>query len=171
MDIESTDKVDQNQLKYISWTLRCRFWPNILILAFHRPKMKVHRSSEVREHTYIKIKGTRDIESTSKVDQNYLKYISCTWSRRFWSNILILLFLGPKMKVHRSSEVPVCTEINKKEIRDIESIRKVDHNHLKCISWIVGRSFRPNILILAFLGPKMKVYRPKLAWNCRKRKR
>ena len=39
----------------------------------------------------------------------------------------------PKMKVHRSSEVPECTEINKKAKRDIELTSKVDHNHLKYI--------------------------------------
>ena len=48
------------------------------------------------------------------------------------------LFLGPEMKVHRSSEVPECTEINKKAIRNIKSTSKVDQNYLKYISWIVG---------------------------------
>ena len=47
--------------------------PSILIkytdFSLFGPKMKVHRSSEVPEYTYIKIKATRDIESTSKVDQ------------------------------------------------------------------------------------------------------
>ena len=47
------------------------------------PKMKVPMSSEVPEYTYINIKATMDIESTGKVDQNQLKYISWTLGCRF----------------------------------------------------------------------------------------
>ena len=42
------------------------------------PETEVHRSSEVPERTEINIKATRDIESTSKGDQNHLKYVLCT---------------------------------------------------------------------------------------------
>ena len=46
--------------------------------------MKVHRSNEVPEYTYINKKAIRDIESTSKVDQNHLKYILGTLAVHFY---------------------------------------------------------------------------------------
>ena len=49
----------------------------------------------------------------------------------FW--LPVLAIFRPEMKVHMSSEVPECTEINKNTKRDIESTSKLDHNHLKYI--------------------------------------
>ena len=101
-DAKSIGKVDQNHLKYISWTLwtlSCRFRPNLPIFAIFGSEIKVRMSSEVPECTKIDKKATRDIESTTKVHQNYSKYISWILSCWFWPNILILAFSGPRMKV------------------------------------------------------------------------
>ena len=68
-------------------------------------------------------------------------------------------FLGPEIKVHRSSDVPECTEINKKATRDIASTSRLDPNHFKCILWTLSLLFWPNIVILAFRGLEMKVHR------------
>ena len=148
--------MNQKYSKYILWTLIRHLWPIILILAFCKPKIKVHRSSEVLGCTETNRKAKTDMESTSKMDQNHSKYISRTLSHRFWPNILILAFCKPEMKVPRSSEVLVCTEINIKATRDIKLISEMDLNHLKYILWTLGRRFWPNILILAFLGPKSR---------------
>ena len=45
-------------------------------LAIFGSEMKVCMSGEVPECTEIDRKATRGIEETTKVDQNYLKYIS-----------------------------------------------------------------------------------------------
>ena len=57
-------------------------------------------------------KATRDVEFTNKIDPNCINCIIWTLSRRFQPNILILADCGPEMKVHRSSEIPGCAEIN-----------------------------------------------------------
>ena len=54
---------------------------------------------------------------------------------------------GPETEVHRSSEVPECTEMDRKATMDIESTSKVDQNHLKYILWTLSRLFRPNVMI------------------------
>ena len=47
----------------------------------------------------------------------------------------------PKMKVHRSNEVPEYTEINRKAARDIEFTSKMDPSRLKYIlvtmNWLI----------------------------------
>ena len=50
---------------------------------FLGPEMKVHGSTEVPERTEIDMKATKDIESTSKVDKNHLKYILGTLANHF----------------------------------------------------------------------------------------
>ena len=47
------------------------------------PEMKVHGSTEVPGHTEINMKAKSDIKSTSKVDQNHLKYILGTLAIHF----------------------------------------------------------------------------------------
>ena len=44
-------------------------------------------------------------------------------------------------------------------IRNINFDFLVRPNHLKYILWTLSRRFRPNVMILAILGPEMKVYR------------
>ena len=98
----------------------------------------VRSATEVPEYTYINIKATKDAKSTSKIDQNHLKYILWTLFRRFLPNLPILAIFGSEMKVRMYSEVPERTEIDKKATRDIEGTTKVYQNYLKYISWILG---------------------------------
>ena len=72
-----------NHLKYILWTLSRRIRPNILILAFCGPEIKVRRDSEVPECTEIIMTAARDIEYTIKMDPSHLKYILWTVNGRF----------------------------------------------------------------------------------------
>ena len=61
------------------------------------------------------------------------------------------------MKVHRSGEVPICTEISEKATRDIELTSKMNPNDLKCILWTLSRRFWPNLMIFSHFWPKMTV--------------
>ena len=50
-----------------------------------------------------------------------------------------LAILGPETKVYMYSDVPKCTEINRKATRDIEFTNRMDPNHLKFILWTLSR--------------------------------
>ena len=113
-----------------------------------------------------RLKSIRDIKSTRKVDQNHLKYILWTLSRRFLPNIPILAIFGPEMKVHMYCEVLGCAEISRNATRDIESTIIVDQNHLNYKLWRLSRRYWPNVLILATFGFAMKAHRSSEAPRC-----
>ena len=103
------------------------------VLAIFGPEMKIYRSTELPRCTEIGRNETWDIKFASKVGPYHFKFIIRTLSCRFWPNIVIFDFFGPKMKIHGSSEVSKRTEINMKATRDIEWTSKMDQNHLKYI--------------------------------------
>ena len=112
-----------------SMDVKLSFLTTKLILDFFGPEMKVHSSSETPEFNEINKKATRDIELTSKQDQNHLtNRLLCTLSRHFEQNIPILAILGPKLKSTDFSQVPGCTEINEKATSDVQSTNKVYKN-------------------------------------------
>ena len=63
--------------KYLMWVnIEPSFFTKILISAVFEDEIKIHVSNEVTGASKIKGKTTRDIQSTSKMDQNRLKYIN-----------------------------------------------------------------------------------------------
>ena len=65
---------------------------------------------------------------------------SCHWSLVL-TNYTDFSHFGPKVKVHRSIEVPGCIEININAIRDVQSTSKRDENHLRHKTWTLSRQF------------------------------
>ena len=105
--------------------------------------------SEVPRCTQINRKAIRDGSKSFRI--HIMDLVSC----RLRPNIPVLAFCGPETKVHRSSEVPECTDLNEKATKDIESTCKMDHNHLRAIS----RTFVLLTVILAYFLRLNFVYR------------
>ena len=66
-------------LNYKLWTLNFEQ----TILNIFGPAMKVHRSIEVSECIEINRNAMRDVQSTSKKDENHLRHKKWTLSRQF----------------------------------------------------------------------------------------
>ena len=67
--------MDSYRLKFMLWTLSSQIRPNIQVLAFSGPEMKVHRAIEASEYTEIIKTAVYDIEFTIEMNTSHLKYI------------------------------------------------------------------------------------------------
>ena len=128
--------------------------------------MKVHMCSEVLRCTERSRKATRDIQSTTKVDQNYLNTSYGPWAVDIDQIYWFLATFWPEMKVHMYCEVLGCAEISRKATRDIQSTIIVDQNHFNYKLWRLSNRYWPNVLILATFGFAMKAHRSSEAPRC-----